>query len=258
MSKFILNWQDPENRRWHSVGKLIRDKGLYFFVYTKGATLSSRFVPFGNMSKLDRAYVSETLFPIFANRILNEKRPEFNKYSKWSGLLENNTADPLLLMARMGGGRATDAMQVYPIPEKDPDGKYRTVFFIHGISHISESSQRRCVSLASNDQIYAMLDVQNPYDEHAIALRTGDPAEFIGYCPRYLAQDVGKLLAAPRSNLIVRVKKVNHDAPMQYSLLCEIEANWPVDFEPCDDDDKIPLVEIDVESIFQHIRSASM
>nr|WP_298103469.1 HIRAN domain-containing protein [uncultured Shinella sp.] len=258
MAKFILNWQDPESRRWHSVGTLTHERGLYFFVYTRGAKLSSRFVPFGNMSKLDRAYVSETLFPIFANRILNEKRPEFEKYSEWSGLSDKSSRDPLLLMARMGGGRATDTMQVYPIPEKSMDGKYKTVFFSHGISHISQSAQRRCLGLANGDVLYAMLDVQNPFDEYAVALRTADPAEFVGYCPRYLAKDVRKLLGNSESELAVRVKQVNFDAPFQYKLLCEIEADWPIGFEPCDDEDKIPLVQVNVDSIFDRLRHASL
>ncbi|MCA1971089.1 MAG: HIRAN domain-containing protein [Rhizobium sp.] len=253
MNTFILNWQDPDDRRWYSVGKLLRYEQFYIFAYTRGAKMSSRFVPFGNMSRLEAIYVSETLFPIFANRVLNEKRPEFSRYATWSDLNRHKDADPLLLMARMGGGRATDALQVYPVPERGEDGKYRTVFFCHGISHLSEDSRSQCGSLEDGEVIYAMLDIQNPFDREAVALRRGDPASFLGYCPRYLAKDIGFLLRDSENELQVRVKRVNLDAPPQYRLLCEVESFWPLGFEPCSDEAKTPIVDFVPQEVVKAI-----
>lgn len=254
MNTYYLNWQDPESRRWYAVGKLQQFDDMYLFSYTKGASISPRFMPFGNMSNMNAVYVSEELFPIFANRVMSEKRPEFIKYAQWSDLDYERKADPLYLMARMGGVRATDTLQVYPVPKKTSDGYYKTAFFCHGISHLSESSQSRAMMLDAGSQLYPMLDVQNPYDDNAVSLRASDPATMLGYVPRYLAKDVIKLLEAKPSWLSMSVRKVNRDAPSQFRLLCDIICPWPSGFIPCDDADHETIVNFDPLMLRDHIR----
>lgn len=251
---FFINWQDPSDRSWHPVAKLVRDDDLYFFCYTKGARRSPRFLPFGNMGDLNSIYIAPQLFPIFANRVMSEKRPEFHQYAEWSGLTPPHAHDPLLLMATMGGTRATDSLQVYPVPERNADGLYRTRFFSHGLRHLPEASQRRANQLSGGERLLAMRDVQNTHDEHAIALRTDDPAVLVGYCPRYLARDVETLSQAKGANLHVAVKRVNREAPAQYRLLCEITALWPRDFEPCGDEDHKPIPFFDISDLRKHVK----
>lgn len=251
---FFLNWQDPISRAWHPVAKLVRYDDLYFFGYTKGASKSHHFLPFGNMGELRSVYVSPQLFPIFANRVMNEKRPEYSRYAEWSGLNGETTSDPLLLMARMGGARATDTLQVYPVPERGADGVYRTVFFSHGLRHLSTESQQRGDKLMPTERVFPMLDVQNPYDVEAVALRTGDPATLVGYCPRYLAPDITKLANAKNSSLEIRIKRVNHDAPAQYRLLCEATAWWPERFSPCSDQDHETIAYFNVSELSKQVK----
>jgi hypothetical protein len=255
MSAFILNWQDPESRRWHPVGKLTRIEDFFVFAYTKGSLDSPNFVPFGNMSDQKSLYISESLFPIFANRVINERRPEFSRYSAWSGLNYPGEVDPLLLMARMGGVRATDTLQVYPVPEKTADGFYKTVFFCHGVSYLTENSQSFVSMLSSGERLYPMLDVQNPFDTMAVALRSADPPTIVGYCPRYLAKDIGTLAAVASGSLNIVVKQVNADAPAQYRLLCEAFSRWPEDFEPCNSEDQQTIVSFRISDIAATLRS---
>lgn len=254
---FYINWQDPDTRSWQPVAKLARYDGLFFFGYTKGSLKSENFLPFGNMVDLKAVYVSPQLFPIFANRVMNEKRPEYRRYAEWSGLEGETQSDPLLLMARMGGARATDTLQVYPVPEKGPDGLYRTLFFSHGLGHLPEGSHVRVEHLSIGEKIFPMLDVQNPYDEHAVALRTGDPATLIGYCPRYLAADIVKLSRSTGAGLKVAIKKVNHDAPAQYRLLCEATASWPKHFSPCGGEDHETIAHFNLAELSKHLRRRS-
>ncbi|UXS08209.1 hypothetical protein FY133_01100 [Agrobacterium tumefaciens] len=250
---FFLNWQDPEDRKWHPVAKLSRYQGSYIFAYTRGALVSKNFLPFGNMSDLNSVYVSPELFPIFANRVMNERRPEFHRYAEWSGLADERNIDPILLMARMGGIRATDSLQVYSVPEPEIDGTYRTFFFSHGLRYMPEGAQVRTLHLLEGEQLYPMFDIQNPHDADAVALRTSDPATIVGYCPRYLAKDVGKLASRIDNQLKIVIKRVNHDAPAQFRLLCEVTSRWPRDFRPCDDEDHTTIARFEREGLMRAV-----
>lgn len=80
MKALYVTWQDPDTRQWYPVGRLIHKDGSYEFTYTRGAKVSKKFVPFGRMLDLDVAYLSNELFPLFANRMLPKSRPEYSDY----------------------------------------------------------------------------------------------------------------------------------------------------------------------------------
>ncbi len=70
----------PDSMGWRPVvGELQHDDDLYRFWYTSGARKPG-FRPFAQMEQLDQVYESETLFPLFANRLLSESRPEYEAY----------------------------------------------------------------------------------------------------------------------------------------------------------------------------------
>lgn len=86
-------------------------------------------------------------------------------------------------------------------------------------------------------------DVQNEFDEMAIALRTGKPPVLVGYAPRYFASDFRQLLSSPsRKSVKVLVERVNINAPIQLRLLCSITAEWPREFNRCSGELFEPLV----------------
>ncbi|MEI9420217.1 HIRAN domain-containing protein [Mesorhizobium sp. Cs1299R1N1] len=246
---FFINWQDPITRHWYPVAKLERSQGHYVFAYTNGALHSSNFSPFAGLTDIRAIYVSTELFPIFANRVMNERRPEFSQYARWSGIYRNQHSDPLLLMARMGGGRATDTLQVHPVPEKSGTGLYQMVFFCHGGRHVLEEAQERTLNLTPGERLFPMLDLQNPFDSSAVALRISDPAAMIGYFPRYLAGDLRRLAEGAKNKLRVQVRQVNPDAPVQFRLLCELVSRWPSGFRPCDDEDHKTIVDFKAMSV---------
>jgi hypothetical protein len=231
-SALFLTWQDPETRNWYPVGRLTVENGDYVFVYTKGAEASPRFITFGSMNQLNVKYVSKVLFPLFANRLLTKSRPEYNRYLNWMGF-HHGDANPLEELARTGGERVTDSLQIYPCPTKTSDGKYVTYFFCHGIRHLRGGSSQEIVKFESEQKLLPMFDLLNPFDEQAVALRTSDPAMMIGYCPRYLAHDVRELASMAKASFDLKVELINHDAPIQFRLLCRLTATWPDGFNPC-------------------------
>lgn len=183
-TKVFLAWQDPQTRAWLPVGQLSRDGDDYRFVYTKGAAVSERFKPFGRMTDLNSVYVGRELFPLFANRLLPKSRPEYRDFLSWLGV-DEDSVDELELLWRSGGERATDTLQVVPCPEPSADGQYRVEFFSHGIRHLLQEARERIARLAPGERLYLMQDLQNEWDNMALMLRTGDPINVLGYCPRF-------------------------------------------------------------------------
>lgn len=245
MVTLYIVWQDPSSRTWIPVGRLTRN-GDYEFVYTKGALRSKQFIPFGRMTNLSTRYRSHELFPLFANRLLSKSRPEYQSYLGWLGT-ESGNDDPLTLLARSGGLRATDSLMMYVCPEPTRNGKYELHFLSHGISHLPPCADQRIGVLEKNERVFPMFDVLNPYDPNAVALRTDDPPTMIGYCPRFVARDVRRIFEktspANRDSIKFVVERVNQDAPHQFKLLCKMTAPWPRDFSPCSDPEFMPLAE---------------
>ena len=121
MKTLYIAWQDPKDRAWLPVGQLTFDGNTYRFVYTKGAKQSSNFIPFGRMAKLEAVYESVDLFPLFANRLLAESRPEYKQFPDWLHV-EENEAHPIAVRARTEGLRETDSLTVFPCPQMDSEG----------------------------------------------------------------------------------------------------------------------------------------
>lgn len=233
MRPLVVTWQDPKDRRWIPVGLLSVSNDVYRFVYTQGALSSRNFVPFGAMDDLTKTYESRELFPVFANRVLPKNRPEYRSFLDWLGLLDGG-ADPIALLERSGGIRETDSIEIFRIPERDESGLYRIHFFCHGVRYVAPSSLQRINCLKPRDRLFLMFDFQNVHDSKALALRAADPAEVIGYCPRYLVSDVFSVFEPGDPNAVrVEVKRVNIEAPTQFRLLCKITAKWPEGFSPC-------------------------
>lgn len=217
-------WQAPDTRDWHVVGNLQESNSGYVFKYTKGALTSSKFTMFSGMNDVHETYVSEELFPLFKNRLLSPRRPEYPHFIKWLGLNDGNT-DPIDILARSGGLRSTDQLQIFKRIEFDSKGNFEHFFFLHGSSYLNLMANERLSSFESGQVLRLCLDIQNEYDGKAIVVRADKPAEIIGYCPRYLTNDIQKLLLNDPKSVTLSVEKVSNDAPYNYRLLCKLSGS---------------------------------
>lgn len=241
MKTLFVAWQEPNTRRWVPVGRLTYGDGTYKFVYTRGAKESKNFTPFGRMVDLDAAYVSDVLFPLFANRLLPKTRPEYADYLRWLGLSEQ-AHNEIEVLARSGGSRATDTLEMFPCPEPTADKHYEVYFFSHGLRHFIPQNQARVSELQAGERLFLMRDLQNEHDTMALLLRTNDPISVVGYCPRYYSGEFSRLLESVAPDQVrVSVEQVNPDAPMQLRLLCKLSAPWPANFSACSMDQFQPL-----------------
>lgn len=242
MNALFVAWRpDKASSGWRPVGRLIHEDGLYRYCYTQGARQPD-FRPFSGMDDLEQVYESEELFPLFANRLLPKSRPEYDAFLRWSGFDPSNPPDPIVVLGVTEGIRQTDAVEVFPCPKPDVDDCYLNKFFLHGIRWVGVSAEQRIATLKPGDLLRLLLDIQNPSDPNAVAVRTESPSELIGYVPRYLARDVWHLMQSCEIGFIqLFVDRVNLDAPMQNRLLCKMQACWPDEFEPCSGKEFVPI-----------------
>lgn len=233
----FVAWRDPKEHRCYPIARLARliagpdGHTEYEFVYVNGVREAQQhgFSHIASFDDLGRLYYSSTLFPFFANRIIAETRPER------AALLQRlllEEGDPLEVLSRTGGIRATDTYEVFPLPRFDPTMPgFRTLFLVHALRHFSETTHERIGRLIPGEPLFFMNDCQNEFDPHAIALRTADRV-LVGHIPNYLLLEVYEL-----ANLCdfvqVSVAQANPlPAPLDQRLLCAIETCWPEDYHP--------------------------
>lgn len=214
-------WQEPMLHDWFVVGLLQQTDSGYVFNYTKGALEKDNFVPFNGMQELTKTYYSHELFPLFQNRVLSKHRPEYPHFIQWLGL-NAQEATPIEVIARTGGLRNTDQLQMFKRINFDNSGNFEYFFFVHGVGYLDPSAKKRVSELDKGDKLFLLQDSQNQYDKFAIAVRAENPAQLIGYCPRYLARDIRYLLDNSPHLIELNVECKNKDAPTNYQLLCKL------------------------------------
>ncbi len=241
MKALFVAWR-PEKVScgWRPVGRLIHDGDLYWFCYTQGARQPD-FRPFSGMDDLEQLYESEDLFPLFANRLLSESRPEYDDYLRWSDFDPDNPPDPIVVLGVTEGIRQTDSVEVFPCPAPDAGGCYLNKFFLHGIRWAGPSALDRIAKLQAGDELLLEPEQGNQSDPYAVKVLTAS-RKLIGYVPRYLARDIRHLILTcqvPYQELAV--VRVNPEAPVQNRLLCRMNSCWPDDFQPCSGEEFLPI-----------------
>ena len=241
-----LAWQDPDSRRWYTVGKLDHGKGMYVFNYTRGALEAKKrgFTPIVSFPELRETYRSDRIFPLFANQVMSRSRPEYADYIQWLSIAEDK-ADPIAILAR-SGEHMTDTLEIFPHPERQSDEAYSAHFFVHGLRHQSTCAVERSMRLEPQEDLLLMSDIQNPYDDNALAVRTAEKEEqdmhILGYLPRYLAGELATLDDSDVSKSRVTVVRVNPPpAPIHFRILCRLTMQWSRHTPPFSGADYEPL-----------------
>jgi len=189
-----------------------------------------------------KRYSSDELFPLFKNRLPSRNRDDFGKMAEWLNL--RGTEDEFELLSKFGLIPGSDSLLVYPEPDI-VSGTYRLEFFIHGMRHMKPDSIELYSGINPGDRLLPLLDVQNPADENAVAIRPSELTALIGYVPSFYAADFRELLSQPRLAAKARLSVIrpNHDAPYQLRLLCKFECPVPHGFLALNSDAHRPMLE---------------
>lgn len=242
----FVSWRDPDSGSIHPVGRLVRRVSAagerFTFAYLKLAQNLSGFEPLPGLPDLYHRYDSPRLFPVFANRMMPRSRPEFDMLAARVDL--SGDADPFEVLARAGGRRATDRIEVFLGPERTAEGHSRVLLFARGIRHVAGAADA-VSSLHPGDELALVDDPDNIYNPRAIVLRVSD-GQPVGWIPDYLVEHVHELRDLNGSDPVVSVEHVNDEsAPPHMRLLCRLTAPWPHGYEPFSDAVFQPLASVD-------------
>lgn len=241
--KLYVAWQDEATRTWHTIARLTRDSGGYELIFTQGASRLGDLPERLFKMQLKYRYRFETLINVFRNKIPSRNRPDFEKMARWLNL--SGSEDEFALLSKFGLIPGSDALLVYPEP-KVIGGNYELEFFVHGIRHMHPDVLKWCDDLETGGRLLPVLDVQNPVDQYAVALRSDANTIFVGYVPTFYAGDLKRILSneALCAAAKMTVVRNNKDAPIQLRLLCRFESPVPPGFQPLDSTAHKPAIEL--------------
>ncbi len=240
----FVTWRSPNTRSIKPVGRLAfdQDSGHYEFRYIQSAqqAVVEGFTPFPEFPKLDAIYRGTELFPLFANRLMPPSRPDYPAFLTKLDLAADRV-NPMAILARTGGSRKTDQIELIPWPNLDSDGCYVTYFFLRSVQYMPRPvTEERIAKLVPDEELLPKPDPLNPVDVNAISVWTNDDFK-IGYLPSYLTTDL-QVLQNERPTLRVYVSRVNPPpAEAHHRVLCRMVSSWPAGFRPFDSDGFQPL-----------------
>ena len=220
----IVAWQHPTSRLISPVGLLEHGTG-YRYRYLRRAPAVEGFLPFLGFPQWDQTYLALRLFPLFQQRIMSPRRPDFRQFLRQLDLDEN--ASPWEQLARSEGRRTGDTVQVFPIPVVQPDGSSTCRFLVHGIRHVSRG---HLPPLRRGDRLALVADPTNPVNTEAVLVSTPE-GQRLGYVPDLLLEHLRTL--GETGPVTLTVEHVNGpEAPAHLRLLVRLDGLAPGGYEP--------------------------
>lgn len=209
--RLLVSRQDPKTRAFVRVGTLGFDGEEYTFTYVDGATRALPGLPLG------RTHSSETLFPIFAERVMDPLRPERAETLVRLGL--GAEAGPFEVLAVSGGSRTGDTYELTPLPHS---GAVSLPFLVHGVRYLTDDERVSIDRLQPGDQLSLRNEPGNPVNTRAL-LVTQDGVR-LGYVPDPLLGYVHDIITADYELLVERVNPP--DVGLHMRLLVRLNGQY--------------------------------
>jgi hypothetical protein len=231
--RLVVAWQHPEDRKISPIGFLTYNGSIYRFAYIRNALHVKDFRPLLGFPELERGYESEELFPLFAQRAMDPRRPDYHRYIERLGL--EGQPGPWEQIARSQGRRLGDTIQLLPEPIV-ADDVLTCLFLVHGMRYVHEAPRTLNGHQVhvTREQVDSVLAELKPGDSLMLAREDDNPVNPlalmilgssvpVGWVPDLLVEDVTQMLR--RSNVTLTVEHVNGpDAPWHLRLLVRLRA----------------------------------
>lgn len=243
VSVLAVAWQHPFSRKISVIGVLSLDlNGCYRFTYVHNVLAIDDFQPLVGFPDLYRTYESEHLFPLFAQRVMDPRRPDYVSFVTSLGLSENPT--PWEQLSHSGGRRTGDTLQLLPVPvpvEGHAD-LWEVTFLVHGMRHIANNPrvlndsetlitqtefEQALAALTPGSDLHLVPEPSNPVNNLALVVTDfeGTP---LGYLPDVFTEDIAHLGVA---NVTCTVEITNGPkAPWHMRLVAKLRCKVPSGF----------------------------
>ncbi|MFJ2617913.1 hypothetical protein [Glutamicibacter sp. NPDC087344] len=240
----VVTWQHPFTREISAIGLLAKTlSGVYSFNYVHNVLSIEDFRPLVGFPDLYARYDADDLFPLFAQRVMTPRRPDYSSFVSALGLSDVPT--PWEQLPHSGGRRAGHTLQLLPVPTQAEGilGTWEVSFLVHGMRHIAgerrtlharevtvsqELQEHALRSLRPGDELRLLTEPQNPVNTQAILVAdaTGIP---LGYMPDFLTEDLTLL---GLENLSCTAEAVNGpNVPWHMRLSAKLSCNAPAGFQ---------------------------
>lgn len=224
----FLAWEDRQSGAMLPVGILDAndESPRYRFRYTRGAERAHReahFLPPIDFPRLDKEYRSDSLFPLFGNRIMARGRPDRPAHLRDLDLPEN--AGPIDVLSANGGYRATDSYRVFPKILKGGDGTFAYRFFLRGWRDAPPPGPERVLRLKEGETLRLLPAPACSIAGTAVRVETAD-GQAIGWAPNCLAEDIASA-ERETGSCGGRVVRLNPgSAPPHDRVMIELRGRW--------------------------------
>jgi hypothetical protein len=182
----MVTRQDERTRRYERLGVLECSDEGYTFHYDAGLPATVR--PLVGFDDVSRTYRSRHLFPLFDERVASPRRPDYDQWLSWLGL-PHVEVHPMEFLARSGGRRRGDRIELIPLAEPDASGAIEQLCLVHGIRH-SDRAEEVLRGLRPGDTVEIVPEPANPVNPLALQVRRGHA---FGYVPDPLVGLVSSL-----------------------------------------------------------------
>ena len=229
--RMAVAWQHPTERAVRPVGLLEYDGSLHTFRYLRVAAAIQDFRPFVGFPQLTERYESEELFPLFAQRVMSPRRPDYTQYLRALDL--STDATPWEQLARTEGKIAGDTIQLVPEPTVDVGGATWGRFLVAGIRwRLTDAVERESVlsEIVPGDRLRLTDEPMNEKNSRAILTTTKSNID-VGWVPDMLLDYVHTVKDHGTSEVTV-VHKNGPDAPNHMRLLVEIRGTVSPSYVP--------------------------
>lgn len=228
--RFAIAWRNASTREISAVAVLDFDGGLYRFWYLPSSKHVHGFRRFLGFPDADRVYISKELFPFFAVRVMDPRRPDFAAYVRALGLPPRPT--PLDVLSRSGGERKGDTVQVVEAPWVDDGGFTESTFLVRGVRYAQEShgTAEAIQALVEGESLAVAPEPSNPVNPNALLVTTND-GRGLGWVPDLLIAYVNEVQA--NGDLSLRIVRNNGaDSPWHLRLLVRLTGHTTVRYRP--------------------------
>lgn len=226
-ARLMVMQRRSETRSYHAVGFLDAVDGGFEFAYLKKAVEEDGFVPLMGFGNPSIRYRRRYLFPLFAERVISARRPDRLNYLRALDLTDD--AEPWEILARSGGYRQGDSIEVLKVPFVNEIGHTTCTFLVHGVRYRGEAASNRITSLWKGEPLQLLPEPTNEWNPRAV-LVVSDGIN-LGYVPDPLVDYMQSVLPGGPSVTVAQANRPEAGPHMRLLVRVEGQIDGPRPFE---------------------------